>query len=37
MKCLKSMLKIDDCSVVTSMYLCVLVLETSLGLVVEIQ
>lgn len=37
MKCLKSMLKIDDCSVVTSMHLCVLVLETSLGLVVEIQ
>lgn len=36
MKCLKSMLMIDDCGV-TSMHLCVLVLETSLGLVVEIQ
>lgn len=37
MKCLKSMLGIDDCCVVTSMHLCVLVLEKSLGLVVEIQ
>lgn len=37
MKCLKSMLRTDDCGVVTSMHLCVLVLETSLGLVVEIQ
>lgn len=37
MKCLKSMLRIADCSDVTSMHLCVLVLETSLGLVVEIQ
>ena len=37
MKCLKSMLRIDDCGGVTSMHWCVLVLETSLGLVVEIQ
>lgn len=37
MKCLKSMLRIDDCGVVSSMHSCVLDLETSLGLVVEIQ
>lgn len=37
MKCLKSMLGIADCSVATSMHLGVVVLETSLGLVVEIQ
>lgn len=37
MKCLKSMLRIADCSVATSMHLGVVVLETSLGLVVEIQ
>lgn len=37
MKCLKSMLGIADCSVATSMLLGVVVLETSLGLVVEIQ
>lgn len=37
MKCLKSMLRTDGCGVVTCMHLCILVLDTSLGLVVEIQ
>lgn len=37
MKCLKSMLRIAGCGGVTSMHLCVVVLETSPGLVVEIQ